>query len=52
MGIKISVARAYQEQEKVKEKKSKMGFEKVILNEPSEDGIYPKSLVLVRHLKI
>jgi hypothetical protein len=29
-----------------------MGFEKVIPNELSEDGIYLKSLVLVRHLKI
>jgi hypothetical protein len=34
MGINISVARAYQGQEKAKEKKSKMGFEKVIPNEP------------------
>jgi hypothetical protein len=33
MGIKISAARAYREQEKAKEK-SKMGFEKVIPNEP------------------
>jgi hypothetical protein len=33
MGIKISAARAYQEQEKAKEK-PKMGFEKVIPNEP------------------
>jgi hypothetical protein len=33
MGIKISVARACQEQEKAKEK-SKMGFERVMPNEP------------------
>jgi hypothetical protein len=33
MEIKISAARVYQEQEKPKEKKSKMEFEKVMPNE-------------------
>jgi hypothetical protein len=45
------VARAYQEQERAKEK-LKMRFDKVIPNEPEEDKIYLKSLVLIRHLKI
>jgi hypothetical protein len=34
MGIKISVAKAYQEQEKAKEKNSKMEIEKLIPNGP------------------
>jgi hypothetical protein len=51
MGIKISAAGAYQEQEKAKEK-SKMETNKVIPNGPEGDEIYLKNLVLVRHLKI
>jgi hypothetical protein len=51
MGIRISAARAYQKQEKAKEK-AKMKFEKVIPNGPWKDEIYLESLVLVRHLKI
>jgi hypothetical protein len=43
-------ARAYQEQERAKEK-FEISSRKVISNELEEDKIYLKSLVLVRHLK-
>jgi hypothetical protein len=45
------VARAYQKQERAKEK-FKMKFKKRKPNELEEDKIYLKCLVLVRHLKI
>jgi hypothetical protein len=52
MGIKISAARAYQEQERERGKIWDEIREKVMPNGPEEDEIYLKSLVLVRHLKI
>jgi hypothetical protein len=51
-GIKISAARAYQEQKRAKGKNLKWDSREVIPNVLEENKIYLESLVLVRHLRV
>jgi hypothetical protein len=52
MGIKISAARAYQEQKRAKGKKLRWDSVEVIPSVLEENKFYLESLVLVRHFRI